>query len=53
MEYMDEKILESRKELERQQHTTLETGIYIEDELITFSRVTLPDSHNSLLCLTR
>lgn len=45
MEYMDEKILESRKELERQQHTTLETGIYVDDELITFSRTSLPDSH--------
>lgn len=45
MDYMDEKILESRKELERQQRTTLETGIYVEDELITFSRISLPDSH--------
>ena len=45
MEYMDEKILESRKEIERQYHTTLETGIYVDDKLITFSRVTLPDSH--------
>lgn len=44
MEYMDEKILESRKELERQQHTTLETGIYVDDELITFARTSLPDS---------
>jgi len=44
MEYIDETILETRKRLERQQYTTLETGIYVDDELITFSRVTLPDS---------
>lgn len=44
MEYIDEKILEAKRELERQKHTTLETGIYVEDELITFSQITLPDS---------
>ena len=37
MEYYNEEILEARWEDERRKHTTLETGIYVEDELITFS----------------
>ncbi|GLC81703.1 hypothetical protein [Lacrimispora brassicae] len=49
MEYIDEAIVESRKKLERQQHTTLENGIYVDDELITFLRITLPDSKISML----
>lgn len=44
MEYFDEKILDAKRELERLKHTTLETGIYVEDELITFTQITLPDS---------
>lgn len=44
MEYFDEEILDAKRELERLKHTTLETGIYVEDELITFTQVTLPDS---------
>ena len=44
MEYFDEDILEAKRELDKQRHTTLETGIYAGDELITFSQVTLPDS---------
>ena len=44
MEYFDEEIMEAKRELERQRHTTLETGIYAGDELITFAQVTLPDS---------
>lgn len=44
MEYFDEEILQAKRELERQRHTTLETGIYAGDELITFAQVTLPDS---------
>jgi hypothetical protein len=41
MEYFDEEILEARRELERLKHTTLETGIYVGDELITFTNITL------------
>lgn len=37
MDYMDEEILEARWELERQKHTTLETGMYAGEELITFT----------------
>lgn len=44
MEYFDEEILDAKRELERLKHTTLETGIYAGDELITFTQVTLPDS---------
>ena len=33
MEYYDEQILEARWEEERRKHTTLETGIYVEDDL--------------------
>ncbi len=44
MEYYDEQILEARWEEERRKHTTLETGIYVEDDLITFSQITLPDT---------
>jgi hypothetical protein len=40
MEYFDEEILEARRELERLKHTTLETGIYVGDELITFTNIT-------------
>ena len=44
MEYFDEEILEARRELERLKHTTLETGIYVGDELVTFTNITLPQT---------
>ena len=44
MGYFDEEILEARRELERLKHTTLETGIYVGDELITFTNITLPQT---------
>lgn len=44
MEYFDEDILDARRELERLKHTTLETGIYVGDELITFTQITLPET---------
>ncbi len=43
MKYYDEKILEARREEERLRHTTLETGIYVEDDLITFRQISLPN----------
>ncbi len=43
MKYYDEKILEVRREEERLRHTTLETGIYVEDDLITFRQISLPN----------
>lgn len=48
MEYFDEEILEARRELECMKHNTLETGIYVEDELITFTRITFPDTKISI-----
>lgn len=42
MDYYDEELLELKREQERQGYTTLETGIYVDDELITFSAYTLP-----------
>ena len=44
MEYFDEKILELEQEIERQKHTTLESGIYVGNDLVIFTRVQLPDS---------
>ncbi len=44
MEYYDEIILETQREIEHRQHTTLETGIYVGDELITFRQVKLPET---------
>nr|WP_289707069.1 hypothetical protein [Enterocloster clostridioformis] len=44
MDYLDEQILKTKWELERKKHDTLETGIYVEEELITFTQMTLPNS---------
>ena len=44
MKYYDEKILEARREEERRRHTTLETGIYVKDDLITFTQISLPNT---------
>lgn len=44
MEYFDEELLETKRALERQNYTTLETGMYAGEELITFTDITLPDS---------
>lgn len=44
MNHYDKQILEARQEEERRMHTTLETGIYVDDELITFEKITLPNT---------
>lgn len=44
MEHYDEELLELKRDLERQKHNTLETGIYVEDELVTFTQWQLPES---------
>ena len=44
MEGYDEQILEAQREMERRNYTTLETGIYVDDSLETFSMHTLPDT---------
>lgn len=45
MDYFDEELLEAKRELERQKHTTLETGIYAGEELIAFTKEKLPESN--------
>lgn len=44
MDSYDEQILDSMREMERKKYKTLNTGIYVDDELITFSKYTLPDT---------
>lgn len=41
MSYYDEEILIIKDDLDRKSHTTLETGIYVGKQLITFSEYTL------------
>ena len=48
MNNYDKQILEARQEEERRRYTTLETGIYVDDELITFAQTTLPDTRIQL-----
>ena len=48
MNHYDKQILEARQEEERRRYTTLETGIYVDDELITFAQTTLPDTRIQL-----
>lgn len=50
MDHYDKQILEARHEEKCRRHTTLETGIYVDDELITFAQTTLPDTRIQL-CL--
>ena len=45
MGYLDEEILETRRQFRRQEHTTLETGMYAGEELITFTCSKIFDSH--------
>ena len=49
MKHYDKQILEARREEERRKHTTLETGIYVDDELIIFEWITLPGTRVQIL----
>lgn len=44
MKYFDEEIIETKRRIEREKHTNLETGIYVNDDLFTFSQIKLPHS---------
>ncbi len=44
MEYLDEELLEARRRLEHQKYTTIETGMYAGEELITFTQMELFNS---------
>ena len=48
MPYIDEEILEAKRKQEHQKYTTLETGMYAGDELITFAQIEIPDTKISL-----
>ena len=48
MPYIDEEILEAKRKQEHQKYTTLETGTYAGDELITFAQIEIPDTKISL-----
>ena len=40
-EFFDEKILEYRRRARKEKFSSLETGMYIKDELVTFSEIPL------------
>jgi len=42
MTYFDEELLETKWQIEKQAHTTVETGIYAGDDLITFENIDIP-----------
>lgn len=44
MSSYDEQILSTKSEIERKKYTSLETGLYVDDELITFSFFTFPNT---------
>ncbi len=48
MDYFDEEIIESKKQRRREQYTTLDTGVYVDDELITFSLRDIPETDNEI-----
>jgi hypothetical protein len=49
-DYLDEKIIAARREREKQKHKTLAGGIYINNELVTFTRIPLiPDTMSVVL----
>lgn len=45
MDYYDEELLEEKRELKRKKHTTIETGMYAGENLITFEWKVLPDTN--------
>lgn len=48
-EFFDEKILEYRRRARREKHSTLETGMYVQDELMQFERKKLFDDKISIM----
>ena len=44
MGYFDEELLEKKWQMEKQKHTTIETGIYAGDDLILFENVEIPST---------
>lgn len=52
MEYLDEQLLEVKKQQRKSWHQTLETGFYIQDQLVEFDWVTLEPISLSLMLPT-
>jgi len=48
-EFFDEKILEYRRKARKEKYNSLETGMYIKDELITFSEVNLFNNQAAIM----
>lgn len=48
-EFFDEKILEYRKRARKEKYCSLETGMYIKDELVQFERITLFQDKMSIM----
>lgn len=44
MEFFDEELLNAEREIKRQMHTNLKTGMYAGEELITFTEKLLPNT---------
>lgn len=49
MEYMDEEIIEFRKSAKKSKYSTLDTGIYIKDELVHFKEMRVLDNKVSII----
>lgn len=44
MDYFDKELLDAKKELERERYISLETGMYVGNDLLTFRKTMIPDS---------
>lgn len=52
MEFLDEKFVKLRHEMKKEEHADLETGIYYNNELVEFSRRSLPELGISMVLPT-
>jgi len=48
MDYFDQELLDAKRALERERYTTVETGMYVGEELLTFKKTMIPDSAISI-----
>ena len=52
MDYLDEQILELKRQQKKEKYQSLETGFYIRDELLEFERVLLEPMDLSIMLPT-
>ena len=52
MEYLDEQLLEQKRQMKKEKYHSLETGFYIHDELIEFDRVVIDPLSLSIMLPT-